>query len=85
MKQNTNIPVSGFFQFCKKALMCIMFFMLFALSLVLFFLCICGITFEPNKISNCSAPQNDRLNHSFVKDINVVDNKIARNGCKMAI
>ena len=28
----------------------------------------CVITFEPIKIKTCSAPQNDRLNLSFVKD-----------------
>ena len=50
--------------------------MLLAPSLVFFVFCICGITF---------APQNDRLNHSFVKDINVVGNKMARNGLKTAI
>ena len=27
----------------------------------------CVITFEPIKIQNCSAPQNDRLNLSFMK------------------
>ena len=29
----------------------------------------CIITSEPIKILNHSAPQNDHLNHSFVKDI----------------
>ena len=29
----------------------------------------CVITFEPIKIQTHSAPQNDRLNFSFVKDI----------------
>ena len=29
----------------------------------------CVITFEPIKILNCLAPQNDGLNLSFVKDI----------------
>ena len=33
----------------------------------------------------CSAPQNDRLNLSFVKDMNVVGKKMARNGRKTAI
>ena len=31
----------------------------------------CVITFEPIKIKTCSAPQNDRLNLSFVKYIHV--------------
>ena len=30
-------------------------------------------------------PQNDRLNHSFVKVINVVGKKITRNGTKKRI
>ena len=45
----------------------------------------CFITFDPITIQTCYAPQNDRLNHSFVKDINVVNSKMARNGCKTAI
>ena len=47
----------------------------------------CVITFEPIKILNRSAPQNDHLNHSFAKDVHVVGNgkKVARNGRKMAI
>ena len=32
----------------------------------------CVRTFEPIKVKTCSAPQNDRLNFSFVKDICVV-------------
>ena len=43
------------------------------------------ITFEPIKIQTLSAPQNDRLNFSFVKDIHVVGEKRARNGRKTAI
>ena len=43
------------------------------------------ITFEPIKVQMCSAPQNDRLNFSFVKDIHVVGNKMARMGRKTAI
>ena len=31
----------------------------------------CVITFEPIKIQTHSAPQNDRLNFSYVKDIHV--------------
>ena len=33
-----------------------------------------GITFEPNMIQACSAPQNDRWNLSFVKDIHIWQN-----------
>ena len=36
---------------------------------------VCVITFEPIKIHTCSSPQNDRLNLSFVKDINTVGKK----------
>ena len=45
----------------------------------------CVITFEPIMIQTCSAPQNDRLNFSFVKDIKVVVEKTARNCRKTAI
>ena len=38
----------------------------------------CVKTFEPIKIWTCSAPQNDGLNFSFVKDIKVVVEKMAR-------
>ena len=40
---------------------------------LLFLTCIafCVITFEPIMIQTCSAPQNDRLIFSFVKDIKV--------------
>ena len=44
----------------------------------------CVITFEPIMIQTCSAPQNDRLNFSFVKDIKVVVKKMTRNRRKMA-
>ena len=43
------------------------------------------ITVVPIMIQTCSAPQNDRLNLSFVKDFYKVSTKMARNGCKMAI
>jgi hypothetical protein len=36
-------------------------------------------------IQTYSAPQSDRLNLHFVKDFHLVDTKMARNGCKMAI
>ena len=42
----------------------------------------CVIAFEPIKIQTCSAPQDDRLNLSFVKDRKVVGKKTARNGRK---
>ena len=44
----------------------------------------CVINFEPIKIQTCSAPQNDRLNLSFVKDIYVDGRELARNGRKTA-
>ena len=44
----------------------------------------CVITFEPIKIQTHSAPQNDRLNFSFVKDTYEDGEKLARNGRKMA-
>ena len=43
------------------------------------------ITFVPIKIQTHSAPQNDRLDLSFVKDKHVADQKMARYGLKMAI
>ena len=43
----------------------------------------CVIAFEPITILTYSAPQNDRLNLSFVKDIKVVGKKTARNGHNM--
>ena len=45
----------------------------------------CVITFEPIEVQTCSAPQNDRLNLSFVKDIYVDGGNLAWNGCKTAI
>ena len=43
------------------------------------------ITFEPIRIYTYTAPQNDGLNFSFVKDIKAVVKTIARDGRKMAI
>ena len=37
----------------------------------------CVITFDPIKIQTHSAPQNDRLNFSFVKDIHVDGENLA--------
>ena len=45
----------------------------------------CVITFDPIKIQTHLAPQNDRLNLSFVKDIYADGGKLARNGRKTAI
>ena len=45
----------------------------------------CVITFEPIDVQTPSAPQNDRLNLSFVKDFYVDGGKLARNGRKTAI
>jgi hypothetical protein len=44
----------------------------------------CAITFEPIEVQTRSAPQNDRLNLCFVKDIYVDGKKLARNGRKTA-
>ena len=44
-----------------------------------------AIAIEPIKVQTCSAPQNDRLNFSFVKDNYVDGGKVARNGRKTAI
>ena len=43
----------------------------------------CVITFEPIEVKTCSAPQNDRQNLVFVKDIKVVVQKMTRNCRKM--
>ena len=43
----------------------------------------CVITFEPIEVQTCSAPQNDRLNLVFVKDIKVVVKKMTRNRCNL--
>ena len=45
------------------------------------------ITFEPIdiEVQTCLAPQNDRLNLSFVKDLHVFAKKITRSGLKTAI
>ena len=41
------------------------------------------IAFDPIEIQTQQAPQNDRQNLSFVKDTNVVGNRMTRNGPKM--
>ena len=41
--------------------------------------------FEPIKTYTHLAPQNDRQNLNFVKDVYVVGKKMDRNGCKIAI
>ena len=45
----------------------------------------CVITFDTIKIQTHSAPQNDRLNFSFVKDIHVDGGNLAWNSCKTVI
>ena len=40
----------------------------------------CVINLEPIEVQTHSGPQNDRLNLSFVKNINVDGGKVARNG-----
>ena len=45
----------------------------------------CVINFEPIEVQTHSAPQNHRLNLSYVKDINIDGGKVARNGRKTAI
>ena len=42
------------------------------------------VNFHPIKIQTCLAPQNVRQNFTFVKVLNVVCGKMARNGLKMA-
>ena len=42
----------------------------------------CVIIHEPIKIQTCSAPQNDRLDFSFMKDIHAIAEKMARKGRK---
>ena len=46
---------------------------------------LCVISFQPIEVQTHSAPQNDHLNFTFVKDINVDGGKVARNGRKTAI
>ena len=58
-----------------------MFFAFYAFLHVFIFI----ITFEPNKIQACLAPQNDRLNLSFVREFHVVGKKMTKNSQKMAI
>ena len=48
-------------------------------------ICILLITFEPIEVQTCPAPQNNHLNLSFAKDINVNSGKLARNDQKTAI
>ena len=44
-----------------------------------------ALAFDPIEIQTHYAPQNDRLNLSFLKDFGVVGKKMARKGHKMAI
>ena len=68
-------PLPFFCNFAKK--MCVIFFCVFGMLFIFV------ITFESNKIQTRLAPQNNRLNVSFVKDIHLVGEK--RNGLKTAI
>ena len=70
-KINRNIFTSFFLQNCKKTETEINAF--------------CVINFEQIEVQTHSAPQNHRLNLSFVKNINVDGRKVARNGRKTAI
>ena len=45
--------------------------------------CVGIIAFNPIEIQTQQAPQNDRRNLIFVKDTNVVGNRMTRNGPKM--
>ena len=54
-------------------------------KLIATFFAIFVINFEPIEVQTHSAPQKDRVNLSFVKDINVDGQKVARNGRKTAI
>ena len=77
MTKNANISTSFFLQFCTKTHACG-----FCVFCVFVFYV---ITFVPVKIQTWSAPQNDRLNLSFVKDKNVAGKKMVRYGLNMAI
>ena len=44
-----------------------------------------ALAFDPIEIQTHYAPQNDRLNLSFLKDFGVVGKKMARKGQKMTI
>ena len=50
MTQNANISVYGLFEFCKKHLFYVMFFVFFFILGVFSFFFNCVITFEPIKI-----------------------------------
>ena len=50
-----------------------------------YFNCNHVIALDPIRIWTHYAPQNDRLNLSFVKDVHEVGKKMARNGHKMAV
>ena len=42
------------------------------------------VAFDPIDIQTCLEPQNDRQHQSFVKDVYVVGENMARNGRKIA-
>jgi hypothetical protein len=70
-------PFSFFCDFAKKGSIGFLSFLLFS--------AFCVITFVPIKIKTHAAPQNDRLNLSFVKDEHIDGKKMARNGHRRAI
>ena len=62
-----------FQQFFRSFSSFFQFFQFFYFNFFLFaFFCICAINFEPIRFQTSSAPQNDRLNFSFLKDILIV-------------
>ena len=77
MTQNANISIYFLLQFCTKT--DVFYFCIF--YVFVFFV----ITFVPIKVLTCWAPQNDRLNLSFVKDKHVAGKKMSRYSLKMTI
>ena len=53
--------------------------------MIIYIFALCVITCEPIKIQTCSAPKNDPLNLSFVKDEHTVGKKMAIYGSEMPI
>ena len=67
MTKNAIISISVFLQFCTKARISV--FCVFAFFVIIV---------VPITTKTCLAPQNDRLNLSFVKDEHIVGIKMAR-------
>ena len=76
-------PFPIFCNFVNTHLLCVFFFHF--LRYFHFFVIVSVISFEPIKIENLSAPENDRLNLSFMEDILAVEKQINKKGRKMAI